>query len=103
MPINKGTATHRPLSHLLVLSLVLLCLTVLAGCSISLVESASSPRTQPPPPFAKRLRPLLEAKMKELQIPGAMVFVDLPGQGSWTTTLGTSNLKTGIPMNPNSY
>src|SRR5213078_5402682 len=79
------------------------CLTVLAGCSISLVESASSPRTQPPPAFAKRLRPLLEAKMKELQIPGATVFVDLPGQGSWTTTLGTSNLKTGIPMNPNSY
>ncbi len=55
------------------------------------------------PPFAKKLRPLLEAAMKQLSIPGAIIFVDDPGQGKWTTTLGTRDLATHAPMQVNSY
>src|SRR5205814_6306007 len=46
------------------------------------------------------LRPALEARMKELRIPGAVVYVDQPGVGSWTGALGVSDLKTGAPMQP---
>lgn len=55
------------------------------------------------PAFAAKLQPLLLAKMKEQQTPGAIVFVDDPGQGSWTIALGTSNLATHAPMNVNSH
>jgi D-alanyl-D-alanine carboxypeptidase len=55
------------------------------------------------PPFAAQLRPLLEAKMQELRIPGAIIYINYPGQGSWTTTFGTSNLETGAPMSINDH
>jgi hypothetical protein len=47
---------------------------------------------------------LLEAKMKQLHIPGAIVFVDDPSQGSWTTALGMSgDLASKAPMNVTSH
>jgi D-alanyl-D-alanine carboxypeptidase len=36
--------------------------------------------------------------MQQLRIPGAIVYVDDPGQGSWATGLGMGNLATREPM-----
>ena len=82
--------------------LALLLLMVLA-CSVSLPAEAASMPSTGEPTFAKKLRPLLEAAMKQLSIPGAIIFVDDPGHGKWTTTLGTRDLATHAPMQVNSY
>ena len=51
------------------------------------------------PPYAAVLRPLLVAQMRDLHVPGAIVYVDAPAKGgTWTATLGTSDLKTRAPM-----
>src|SRR2546421_5150042 len=36
--------------------------------------------------------------MKAMHVPGAIVFVAVPGQGTWTATFGTSDLGTHAPM-----
>jgi D-alanyl-D-alanine carboxypeptidase len=41
--------------------------------------------------------------MQQLGIPGAIVFVDDPGQGAWTTAMGIGNLATREPMQVNNY
>jgi D-alanyl-D-alanine carboxypeptidase len=41
--------------------------------------------------------------MQQVRIPGAMVYVDDPGQGSWTTALGMGNLATRELMQVNNY
>src|SRR5215472_704559 len=66
----------------------------------STVSAASTSR---PPGYVARLRPLLLAKMQQLRIPGALVYVDDPGQGSWVMGLGTGNLATRQPMQVNNY
>jgi D-alanyl-D-alanine carboxypeptidase len=45
-----------------------------------------------------RLRPLVEAKMAELGVPGVIVAVRAPGRCRWVATLGTRNVTTGHPM-----
>jgi D-alanyl-D-alanine carboxypeptidase len=55
------------------------------------------------PAFAAKLQPLLQAKMQQLRIPGAIIFVDDPGQGSWTTAMGIGNLASSEPMQVNNY
>ena len=44
------------------------------------------------------LQPLIEARMKELRVPGAVVFVQVPGKGAWEATLGIGDLATKAPM-----
>jgi D-alanyl-D-alanine carboxypeptidase len=58
---------------------------------------------QAPPPFAAKLQPLLAAKLKMLRIPGAIIYIDYPGQGTWATTMGTSDLTSQAPMNLNDH
>lgn len=55
------------------------------------------------PPFVAKLSPLLDAKMKELRVPGAIIYINYPGQGSWTSITGTSNLATKAPLDVNSH
>jgi D-alanyl-D-alanine carboxypeptidase len=65
------------------------------------VGAAASPPAVPlpsEPGFTATLRPLLEAKMKALRVPGAVVFVQVPGKGTWQATLGTANLDIDTPM-----
>src|SRR4051794_26120 len=50
------------------------------------------------PAFADTLRPLIEERLKVLLTPGAIVLVDVPGQGFWTEAFGVSDLRTGRPM-----
>ncbi len=45
-----------------------------------------------------KLQPLIEAKMKELRVPGAVIYVQAPGKGAWTAALGTGSLTTGAPI-----
>ncbi|MFF7183286.1 serine hydrolase [Streptomyces sp. NPDC008121] len=75
------------------------------SCSPSTTDPAqsSSPAVAVPPSptgpsFAREVRPLLVAKMKELRVPGAVVLVDVPGQGLWLDALGVGDIKTGGPM-----
>jgi D-alanyl-D-alanine carboxypeptidase len=44
------------------------------------------------------LRPLVEAKMAELGVPGAVVLVDVPGTCRWIARLGTRNVATERPF-----
>jgi hypothetical protein len=99
-PSSGGLSTC--LSRLLAMSLLVVCLVVRAWPVSLPVEAAVRPSTGNRPGFVAKLKPLLQAKMKQSQIPGAMIFVDLPGQGSWTTTMGTSDLTTKAPMKVNS-
>ena len=55
------------------------------------------------PTFGKALQPLLIQKMKQTGTPGAVVYVDVPGKGTWETALGTSDLSTGAPMSRSFY
>jgi CubicO group peptidase (beta-lactamase class C family) len=71
----------------------------LVVCLVLSVWSASSPAQAAPtrepaksPPFVAKLKPLLEAKVQQLRIPGAIIYVDDPGQGSWTTALGMGSI-----------
>src|SRR5947209_2394709 len=82
----------------------------LLGCLLLSACAGSSPALSAParsaaksPPFVAKLKPLLLARMQQLRIPGAIVYVDDPGQGSWTTGLGSGNLATRQPMQVNNY
>ncbi len=91
------------LSSRFAIALSLFVCLVVAACSGNAPSSPSSTPAPSEPAFATRLRPLLLAKMRDLRTPGAIIFVDAPGQGSWTTTLGTSDLATNAPIQVNSY
>lgn len=62
------------------------------------VQAAPARSSAVPPPFVAKLKPLLEAKMEQLRLPGAIVSVAVPDQGTWTTALGSGNLATREPM-----
>jgi D-alanyl-D-alanine carboxypeptidase len=49
------------------------------------------------PPYAAKLRKLLLQQLRDNRVPGALVYVDHPQLGTWSTTLGSSNL-TGAPL-----
>jgi D-alanyl-D-alanine carboxypeptidase len=86
----------------LVSPLVLLFILAAALWVASLPAGAvSSVSTSKPPSYLATLRPLLLAKMQQLRIPGAIVYVDDPGQGSWATGLGMGNLASKQPMQVN--
>jgi CubicO group peptidase (beta-lactamase class C family) len=96
-------AEHTPLwGHFLFALLLFGCLIV-SACSGASAPTHQATPTVGVPAFASKLKPLLEAKMLQLHTPGAIVYVNDPHQGSWTTTLGTSNLTTLTPMNVKSY
>src|SRR5215471_18401681 len=98
------SAKHVHLLGRFVFPLALLVCLLLSACS------GSSPALAAPihsaaksPPFVAKLKPLLEARMQQLRIPGAIVYVDDPGQGSWATGLGIGNLATRVPMQVNNF
>lgn len=96
-------AKHTPLwGHFLFALLLFGCLIV-SACSSAVAPAQQTTPTVGGPAYASKLKPLLEAQMLQLHIPGAIVYVNAPHQGLWTTTLGTGNLATLTPMNVNSY
>jgi hypothetical protein len=96
-------ARHIHLNRRFVFALSLFVCLVVSACASAVAPSTQATPTAGVPAFAAKLQPLLVAKMKEQRTPGAIIFVDDPGQGSWTTTLGTSDLATRVSMNVNSY
>jgi D-alanyl-D-alanine carboxypeptidase len=76
---------------------LLVCLLVSALADSPNVLAAPAHATGQPACVSK-LKPLLLDKMQQLRIPGAIVYVNDPGQCSWTTTMGVGNLATGQPL-----
>ena len=79
----KAIIVH-PSSRFVVALLPLVCL-VAAACTSS---SGKTPQATPiptasTPTFAAKLQPLLQSKMQQYRIPGAIAYVDIPGQGTW--------------------
>src|SRR5438067_4741698 len=96
------SAKHVHLLGRLVFPLALLgCLLLSACAGSSPVQAGPTRGASKPPAFVAKLQPLLLAKMQQLRIPGAMIYVDDPGQGSWTTGLGIGNLASREPMQVN--
>ncbi|HZR39443.1 MAG TPA: serine hydrolase domain-containing protein, partial [Ktedonobacteraceae bacterium] len=87
--------------HLLVGLLLVICLVAGACGSTSTVGNpVGAPGTTD---FTQHLQSQLAAKMQEMHVPGAVIFVQSARTGSWVTNLGTSNIATHAPMNPDLY
>ena len=69
----------------------------LTACTASPTAPVAAPQ-EAPPPYAAALEPQITALMQQLQIPGALVFVDAPGKGTWRAALGSSAVPGGRPM-----
>jgi D-alanyl-D-alanine carboxypeptidase len=72
---------------------------VLSACAST--PAAATPATPAAPTaFDQQLQSMLVAKMKEMKVPGAVIFVQSARTGSWTITPGTSDIATNASMNP---
>ncbi|CCF85684.1 serine hydrolase domain-containing protein [Nitrolancea hollandica] len=80
---------NRSLRSLLVMLAIVIPLALPDSTAASSSEESSLQET---------LQPLIEAKMKELRVPGAVLYVQAPGKGAWKAALGTGNLTTGAPI-----
>jgi D-alanyl-D-alanine carboxypeptidase len=68
-----------------------------AGCTSGPAAAPpSTPAAAADPAFAADLRPKITALMGELSVPGAIVYVDVPGKGTWLTALGSGSIE-GTP------
>jgi D-alanyl-D-alanine carboxypeptidase len=94
--LMSAKSAHRFRRFVFVLAL-LVCL-VLSAWSVSSPVQAAPARSTCQAAFAAKLKPLLVAKMEQLRIPGAMIYVDDPAQGCWTTAMGLGNLASREPM-----
>ena len=84
-----------------VFTLALLACLAYSASAVSLSVQAVPARSACQAAFAAKLKPLLLAKMQQLRIPGAIIYVNDPAQGCWTTALGIGNLATREPMQVN--
>jgi D-alanyl-D-alanine carboxypeptidase len=90
-------ATKIPFARL-VARLLTLGAVVATICSFPSISACSLD-----PPFAAKLRPQIAARLRELGVPGAIVYVYTGDEGGWTATFGTSDLASGAPMDENSH
>src|SRR5947209_5114211 len=84
-----------------VFALTLLACLAFSASAVSLPAQAASARSTCEAAFAAKLKPLLQAKMQQVRIPGALIYVNDPAQGCWTTAMGMGNLATREPMQVN--
>jgi D-alanyl-D-alanine carboxypeptidase len=82
---------------------LLLLTAALVGCGTSSPPVPAPSSASPEPAFAADLRPALVAKMQQMQVPGAIVLVDIPGQGQWLAALGVGDLATKAPMRTDNH
>jgi D-alanyl-D-alanine carboxypeptidase len=97
--LMRAKPVHRFRRGVFALAL-LVCLLLSAWSVNSPVQAAPTHVTSQPACVAK-LKPLLLAKMQQLRIPGAIIYVDDPGLCSWTTAMGMGNLASSQPMHVN--
>jgi D-alanyl-D-alanine carboxypeptidase len=55
------------------------------------------------PAYARTLQPQVEEQMTNLRVPGALVYVDVPGEGTWSQAFGTGNIEGDTPITPNDH
>ena len=55
------------------------------------------------PAYASTLQPQIEEQMTNLRVPGALVYVDVPGEGTWIQAFGTGNLEGDTPITPDDH
>ena len=55
------------------------------------------------PAYASTLQPQIEEQMTNLRVPGALVYVDVPGEGTWIQAFGTGNLEGNTPITPDDH
>ncbi|MFC4949858.1 serine hydrolase domain-containing protein [Pseudonocardia sp. GCM10023141] len=53
--------------------------------------------------FAAELAPGIDSLMQQLQGPGAIVYVDVPGQGTWLTARGSATIDGAPPMSTDDH
>lgn len=70
---------------------------VLAACSGGAPVESASPSGSAGTLDAQ-LRPVVTAAMSQMRVPGAIVYVSVPGQDPWEVALGTGDLATDAPM-----
>jgi D-alanyl-D-alanine carboxypeptidase len=92
----SATSVHRFRRVVFVLAL-LLCL-LLSAWAVGSPAQAASRQAPGQPACVAKLKPLLLARMQQMRLPGAIIYVDDPGQCSWTATLGLGNLASREPM-----
>lgn len=77
-------------------------LLLVTGCTTTTAPAAgpATPATPPPPvpAFAAQLRPKLTEAMARLKLPGAIVEVTVPGQGTWLEALGSGSTDGRTPI-----
>ena len=66
-------------------------------------DEATSAEDTNLPAYASTLQPQIEEQMSNLRIPGALVYVDVPGEGAWIKTFGTGNLEGNTPITPDDH
>jgi D-alanyl-D-alanine carboxypeptidase len=79
-------------------ALAVATLVTLAACGSS--TNAADPSH---PAYATRLQKQIPLLMKENAIPGAVVLIRSPGQGNWSSTFGTAQIGTQVPMSIDDY
>jgi D-alanyl-D-alanine carboxypeptidase len=69
------------------------------GCT-SAGSNAAAPTAAPAPPpsFAADLARKITALMTQLSVPGAIIYVDVPGKGTWLTAMGSATTDGALPM-----
>ena len=79
--------------------------TALMVCFAVTASSGEATTTQDTnlPAYAGTLQPQIEEQMTNLRVPGALVYVDVPGEGTWSQVFGTGNLETDAPITPNDH
>jgi D-alanyl-D-alanine carboxypeptidase len=55
------------------------------------------------PAYARDLQPQIEEQMTKLRVPGAFVYVDVPGEGTWSQAFGTGTLGANKPITPDEH
>jgi D-alanyl-D-alanine carboxypeptidase len=63
----------------------------------------STPQPSARPAFADALEPLIDQKLKDNAIPGAVVLIDKGGEGRWVQSFGTARLGAEVPMGPEDH
>src|SRR5215204_3093366 len=66
-------------------------------------SEATTPVAANLPAYASTLQPQIEEQMTNLRIPGALVYVDVPGEGTWSQDFGTGNLEASTPITLNDH
>lgn len=74
-----------------------------SGSTSSTSEDTTTAEDANIPAYARALQPKIEEQVNQLRIPGALVYVDVPGEGTWSTALGTGDLATGAPITPDDH